>query len=41
VPTVITPTAFTAGDDFAGALQVRPDLGDLSLDELLALSRPN
>lgn len=41
VPTVITPTAFTAGDDFQGALQVRPDLGDLSLDELLALSRPN
>jgi HAD superfamily hydrolase (TIGR01509 family) len=41
VPTVITPTPFTASDDFAGALQVRPDLGALDLGELLAMVRPS
>jgi len=41
VPTLITPTAFTAGDDFQGALEVRPDLGGLTLEHLLALPRPN
>jgi HAD superfamily hydrolase (TIGR01509 family) len=36
VPTIITPTPFTADDDFAGALRVLPDLGSLHLDHLLS-----
>jgi HAD superfamily hydrolase (TIGR01509 family) len=34
VPTIVTPTAFTAQDDFAGALRVLPDLGGLQVSEL-------
>lgn len=38
IPTVITPTRYTANDDFTGALAVRADLGALQLDELLAMT---
>jgi HAD superfamily hydrolase (TIGR01509 family) len=41
VPTFITPTPFTARDDFQGALQVRSDLGTVSLEELLELAFPS
>ena len=40
LPTLVTPTAFTASDDFAGALGVWPDLGDVHLDQLGALAAP-
>jgi HAD superfamily hydrolase (TIGR01509 family) len=35
VATVVTPTAFTAGQDFRAAAAVLPDLAGLSFDELL------
>jgi HAD superfamily hydrolase (TIGR01509 family) len=38
VPTVITPTPFSAGDDFAGALKVLPDLAAVRLGDLEALT---
>lgn len=37
ITTVVTPTRYTATDDFAGAAKVWPDLGQVELDELLAL----
>lgn len=37
VPTIVTPTAFTAHDDFTGALQVLPDLAEVQLHHLEAL----
>ncbi len=37
LPTIVTPTAFTVGDDFAGALRVWPDLGSVQLAELYGL----
>jgi HAD superfamily hydrolase (TIGR01509 family) len=37
IPTVITPTSFTANDDFSGALSVLPDLSAVSLGALLAM----
>ncbi len=40
IPTLVTPTALTASDDFAGALGVWPDLGELHLDQLGGLASP-
>lgn len=37
ITTVVTPTRYTATDDFAGAARVWPNLGEVELDELLAL----
>jgi HAD superfamily hydrolase (TIGR01509 family) len=37
IPTVVTPTAFTAHEDFSGAIAVYPDLRACSLDELVHL----
>ncbi len=34
IPTVITPTRYTAHHDFVQALRVLPDLGQVTLDEL-------
>jgi HAD superfamily hydrolase (TIGR01509 family) len=35
IATIITPTAFTEGQDFSGAARVLPDLATLTIDELL------
>lgn len=37
IPTVVTPTPYTASEDFAGALAVLPHLAGQSLDDLLRL----
>jgi HAD superfamily hydrolase (TIGR01509 family) len=36
IPTIVTPTRFTAGHDFSGALQVRGGLTSVRVQELLA-----
>jgi HAD superfamily hydrolase (TIGR01509 family) len=38
IPTIVTPTAYTVTEDFAGALRVLPDLGQLEIPELEALA---
>lgn len=35
IPTVITPTAYTKGQDFSEAVRVLPDLAGLALDDLI------
>jgi len=34
MPVIITPNGFTAHQDFKGALQVLPDLSQVSVDQL-------